>query len=133
MKYRLDDCIGSKLRKLSRIIDNKYRKNLSDFNVTESQLSMLMVFYKLKKIEQGKIGNYLALERSTISRNVKTLVKNNWVQRSDSYQPVISITPKGEKLIEKVIPYWEKTMDEIKSRIGQRGFQYLTDLEIALQ
>ncbi len=133
MKYQIDDCIGSKLRKLSRIVDNEYRKNLASFNITESQLSMLMILSKLKSIEQGKIGNYLSLERSTISRNVKKLVKNGWVKRSEAYQPKICLTSAGESLLKEVLPSWEKTMDNIKSRIGQRGIQYLTDLEIALQ
>ncbi len=133
MKYHIDDCIGSKLRKLSRIVDNEYRKNLAAFNVTESQLSMLMVLAKIKSIEQGKIGNYLSLERSTISRNVQKMVKNGWVQRSKAYQPTIALTPKGESLLNDLLPHWERTMDSIKARIGQRGIQYLTDLEIALQ
>ncbi len=61
MKYDLSTCIGSRMRRLSRIIDGHYRRRIKEFGITENQMTILFALYKLGKIEQGKIGEFLAL------------------------------------------------------------------------
>lgn len=133
MKYEIQDCIGAKMRKISRIIDNCYRKNLAEFEVTENQLTILMVLYKTKMIEQGQVGKILELERSTVSRNIKLLEKKNLILRTNDYKPSIELTKKGHNLVETILPKWEKTMDEIHNLIGDKGFQQISDLENVLK
>jgi len=87
MKYDLGHCIGNRLRCLSRIVDKQFRASLKDYNITESQLSILFALRKLGKIEQGKIGEALILERSTVSRNVKLLEKREIITRTSDYRP----------------------------------------------
>jgi len=129
MKYEIQDCIGAKMRKMSRIIDNCYRKNLAEFDVTENQLTILMVLYKTKMIEQGQVGKILELERSTVSRNIKLLEKKNLLLRTNDYKPSVELTKEGFNLVEMILPKWEKTMDEIHDQIGDKGFQQISNLE----
>ncbi|PCJ82561.1 MAG: hypothetical protein COA49_00405 [Bacteroidetes bacterium] len=75
--------------------------------MTESQLSILFLLLKLEKIEQGKIDEVLVLERSAVSRNVKLLEKSGIVTGSLDYRPEIALTPKGEELVDTLIPIWE--------------------------
>ena len=133
MKYDVEDCIGAKMRKMSRIIDNCYRKNLAEFDVTENQLTILMVLYKTKMIEQGQIGKILELERSTVSRNIKLLEKKNLLHRTNDYKPSVELSKEGFNLVEVILPKWEKTMDELHSMIGDHGFKQISNLENVLK
>ena len=81
MKYELNNCIGLRLRRLSRIVDGYYRKNLIDYEITENQLTILFLLSETKKVEQGRIGKVLKLERSTVSRNIKLLEKKGLIRR----------------------------------------------------
>ena len=133
MKYNIEHCIGNRLRCLSRIVDKDYRASLKGFNITESQLSILFALRKLGKIEQGKIGEALVLERSTVSRNVKLLEKRGIVIRTSNYRPEIELTQKGEELVNTLIPIWEDLMDTIMDKLGDDGLEHIELLEDKLK
>jgi len=129
MKYDLQLCIGSRLRRLSRIADGYFRSKLSEFNITENQMTILFALSKMGKVEQGKIGQALVLERSTVSRNIKLLEKQNYIKRTASYRPEIELSKLGKELVETLIPFWEQTMDELTVKLGDNGLKNLTALE----
>ena len=133
MKYDLEHCIGNRLRCLSRIVDKDFRSSLKDFDITESQLGILFALRKLGKIEQGKIGEALILERSTVSRNVKLLEKRGIIIRTSEYRPEIELTQEGEELINKLIPIWEDLMDTFMEKLGDEGMQNIESLEQKLK
>ncbi len=120
-------CISGKVMRLNRITGNIFRKYLSPFGITDSQTSIMFV---LSKHEDGLIQNQIAtivqLEKSSLSRNLKRLIDQGYVQKNDSSK--IVITHEGKKLIEQVIPEWQKAMDEIRSYIGQDGEEALSTL-----
>ena len=129
MKYNLQHCIGSRLRRLSRITDGYYRRQLSGFNITENQLTILFALKKMGKIEQGKIGQALVLERSTVSRNIKLLEIKDFIIKTTGNRPEIELSKKGNELVLKLIPLWENAMDELIEKIGDEGIQYINELE----
>jgi len=129
VKHNLQDCIGSRLRRLSRITDGYYRKQLSGFSITENQLTILFALRKMGKTEQGKIGQALVLERSTVSRNVKLLEKKDFIIKTIGNRPEIELSKKGNELVQTLIPLWENAMDELIEKIGDKGMQYIRELE----
>jgi len=133
MKYNIENCIGNRLRCLSRIVDKDFRSSLKAFDITESQLSILFALTKLGKVEQGEIGKTLVLERSTVSRNVKLLEKREIIIKSADYRPEIELTKKGHKLVQTLIPIWESLMDALMDKLGNEGLQNLETLEQKLK
>jgi len=132
MKYKYQQCIGARLRKLSRITDSIYRRHLAGFDVTESQISILFTLSEMESIDQGAVGSLLALERSTVSRNVNLLVKKGWISKSADYRPEIELTDQGKKVVEKIAPIWEEAMDELIEKIGVEGVEIIQKLESTL-
>ena len=133
MKYNVEHCIGNRLRCLSRIVDKDFRSRLKDFGITESQLSMLFALTKLGKVEQGKIGEALVLERSTVSRNVKLLEKKGILTKTIDYRPEIELTTKGHNLVQMIIPVWESLMDTFMEKLGNEGLGSIKLLENKLK
>ncbi len=133
MKYEIQQCIGARLRRLSRIVDSYYRKRLADFEITEKQMTILFALSKMGRVEQGQIGRLLVLEKSTVSRNVKLLEKQGLIQRTDQYRPVIELTQKGRDLVQNLLPIWEKTMDELVAKLGDDGMKMIEALEKKLE
>lgn len=132
MKYDLQLCIGSRLRRLSRIVDAHFRSQLSEYNITENQMTIMFALSKMGKVEQGKIGQALVLERSTISRNIKLLEKQNYIKRTSTYRPEIELSKVGKEMVEILIPLWEKTMEDLITKLGENGLKNLTELESRL-
>lgn len=129
MEYDLQLCIGSRLRRLSRIVDNHFREAITDFNITENQMTILFFLYKNGKIEQGKIGEFLALQRSTVSRNIKLLEKQNYLVKSTHYRPDIELTSEGDKLVKQLVPLWNEVMNELIIKLGSFGMDTIGELE----
>ncbi|MGW9685733.1 MarR family winged helix-turn-helix transcriptional regulator [Flagellimonas sp. 2504JD1-5] len=133
MKYQLKHCIGSRLRRLSRVADGHIRRFLGEYKITENQLTILFTLHELGLVEQGKVGEVLCLERSTVSRNVKLLEKRSLLERSAEYRPEIQLTKKGMNLVKELIPQWEMAMDILVDKLNDDGLQSLQKLENRLQ
>jgi len=129
MKYKLNECIGSRLRRLSRVVDGYYRKHFAGQNLTENQLTILFTLYETGSIQQGSLGKILALERSTISRNIRLLENSKLIRKTDDYRPEVELSMKGKNLAERIFPIWEHTMNELIGKIGEDGLQMISKLE----
>lgn len=92
-------------------------------------MTILFTLNKMGEIEQGKIGNTLALEKSTVSRNIKLLEKKGLIDRTTAYRPEVKLSKKGQKLVVALIPGWEKVMDELTNKIGTGSILLIQELE----
>jgi len=129
MKYPLQHCVGFRLRRLSRIADGHIRKFLEAFKITENQVTILFTLHEMGKVEQGKVGEVLCLERSTVSRNIKLLEKQGLVLRTTDYRPEVELTTDGLEMVQAIIPKWEKAMDLFMDALAQDGMNSLKKLE----
>ena len=129
MKYKFNQCLGGRIRRLSRIVDAKFRLILKEYKISESQLT-IMFFMSIKQdVEQGMIGKALRLERSTVSRNIALLVKKGFLERTTDYHPRVLITKKGIQIVEELQPKWETIMHDLVGTVGEDGYNAVTLLE----
>ncbi|MDF1697322.1 MAG: MarR family transcriptional regulator [Saprospiraceae bacterium] len=129
MKYQLNECIGSRIRRVSRIIDAYFREEAKKFGITENQMTILFALHSLGKVEQKQIGYNLVLERSTVSRNIKQLEKKGYIVRTSSYHPEIELTKEGTKLVLQLIPMWENVMNQLMLKLDNSVINFLTEIE----
>jgi len=116
MKYEFQECIGSRVRSLSRKLDGIYRKHLSNSAVTENQLSIMMALYKMGTIEQNQIAKFLNLEKSSLSRNLVRLIGSGYIKKQGpTNRPMIGLSTEGKTLVDELVPKWEMAMEEIHS------------------
>ena len=132
MNYGLEDCIGARLRKLSRVVDGKFRTALKGTDITENQMTLLFFLEKMGEVDQGVLGKKLILERSSISRNINVLHKKGFVNKTEDYRPQIFLSPRGKTLVQSIIPLWEKVMEELNNSLGNDNIQNLQAMEKAL-
>jgi DNA-binding MarR family transcriptional regulator len=134
MKYEIQECIGARLRGLSRKVDSIYRKHLEGMNITENQLSVMMALYKTGQIEQIEIGKILNLERSSLSRNLTRLITQGFIKKEGAVnRPLISLSEKGVKKVENVLPAWGLAMDEIHDLLDEKTLAGFNVFEEALK
>ncbi len=112
-------CISNKVRQLGRVVANIYRKHLSPFGITGSQVSILFVLSKRKSLTQNELCKILLLEKSSLNRNLNRLFERALISKDEF--PQIKMTAKGFDLVEEIIPEWEKAMKETKNLINNDG------------
>lgn len=110
------ECLFGKISRINRITANIFRKHISPFGVSNSQASLLFIFAKFEGLTQKQLTDIAKLEKSSLHRNLKRLVDIDYVSRVDF--PVIRITVKGKKLVNDIIPEWEKAMAEMRDLLG---------------
>lgn len=95
-------------------------------------MTILFTLHELGQVEQGKVGEVLCLERSTVSRNIKLLEKQKLLVRSANYRPEVKLTTKGKDLVKVLIPKWEKAMEVLVGKLQEDGLSSLQKLEARL-
>lgn len=112
-------CISGKMNRISRLTANIFRKHLSGFDLTTSQLTLLFVLLKSGGKAQKEMADLLYLEKSSLNRNLKKIFEKQYATRNEF--PIIKITHKGKVLLDEVIPHWEAAMKEVRSLLHHDG------------
>jgi len=112
-------CLSGKVKGINRATANIFRKFLSPFNITDSQLSILFIFTKLGGLTQNQFSTIAHIEKSSLNRNLKRLFDRGYLSKNDF--PIIEITQSGMALVNQIIPEWEKAMAEIRLLLGEDG------------
>ena len=114
-------CIAGRLRLINRVVSNIYDDALRPFGVKISQGNILILTGKMGVASPGKVCEYLQLDISTLSRNVELMRKKGWLEDvpgEDARCHPFRLTKEGKRLIDKVIPAWEKAQAEAKLLLG---------------
>ena len=103
-------CLADKVRLLSRVITSTYDEVLRPLSITTSQMNVLAVTAKYEPASPSQVGQWLHMEKSTLSRNVELLRKHGWIEitpgRGRSHQ--LRLTARGKRVMEQGMPLWEK-------------------------
>ncbi len=116
-------CINGQLSRMYRTSNNIFRKYISPFGITNSQLTLLFICAKMDQLNQKQLATIAQLEKSSLNRNLNRLMTKELLTKVDF--PLIRITRKGRLLLEHIIPEWEKAMHEIKTRLGDEGVAHI--------
>ncbi|WP_437397913.1 MarR family winged helix-turn-helix transcriptional regulator [Flagellimonas lutimaris] len=130
MKHELNSCLGARINGLTRIIDAVYRKHLKENDVTPSQLSIMMLLYKIGMSEQHEVAEALHFETSSLTRILVRLINQGFVIKKGAInRPIIGLTPTGIKKVKEVLPAWENAMDELHNRLGKTSVEAFSTFE----
>ncbi len=116
-------CVCSNLRRASRAVTNYYDSLLgqvSDLRV--SQVIMLVVLYLAGPQSIHELAEILALDRTTIGRNLRPLEKQGLLTLTpgnDQRTRVVTLTKQGEETLLRVVPKWEQAQNHMVTGIGK--------------
>jgi DNA-binding MarR family transcriptional regulator len=121
-------CIAVRLRRLNRVVTNFYDDALRPLGLRVSQLNILIVTAKLGLARPAQVCEFLQLDTSTLSRNVKPLQAHGWLEvmpDEDARAQPFRLTPQGKRLIEKAVPAWEEAQRRASELLGDEGIALL--------
>lgn len=115
------------MRKLSRLMSQRYDQALAPAGVNLNQYSILRRTGGQGR-PLGEIAHELGMDRSTLSRDLKPLVEAGWIEAvagDDARQRRLRITRTGRKVIDRAMPLWRVAQDEIDRGLGVDGIAVL--------
>lgn len=129
-------CINAKIRRLHRMLNNIYQARINPFGLKGSMLSILFMIGKHSTINQKTIAEKLVLDQSTVSRDLKKLEANRWIniyKGDDPRHSDLKISKEGYELLEKVSPVWEETHEKVHRLLGDYNIQQIDLISTAIQ
>ena len=115
------ECVAGRLRMLNRVITNIYDDAFRPLDLKVSQMSILVATAKLGTARPTEVCEHLHLDVSTLSRNVERMRARGWLEvvpDDDGRSQPFRLTPRGRKLLEKALPAWSKSQQQVKKVLG---------------
>ncbi len=106
------------------------------FGLRGSMVSILFIIGKRKGVNQKDIADTLVLDQSTVSRDLRALVKNGWIEinkAADPRQSNMELTNEGKKLLEEVSPIWHEMHTKVESILGSFNIQHIDNITNAIR
>lgn len=120
-------CTCFRVRKLTRLMSRRYDQRLAAAGLNLNQYSILRRLGDRARAI-GELAAELGMDRSTLSRDLKPLLANRWVQPvagEDARQRPVRTTATGRRALARARPLWREAQDEIDALLGARGTQQL--------
>ena len=115
----------------------QFRPSLRNYGLTEQQWRILRALTAVETIEVTELARTAFLLGPSLSRILRDLEARHLIERrtakADLRRGVVSISPKGLKLIEAVAPTSEAIYAEITGRFGARKLAELQDMLSVLE
>jgi DNA-binding MarR family transcriptional regulator len=126
------ECLLGRARLLDRVLMGIYDHELRPFGLKATQLTLLVVVAKVGPVRRIEIGKRLHLDPSTLTRNLKIMLTNGWIQEivdgEDGRGLPVQITVQGRALLNQIGPSWRKAQTRTEKFLGDEGATLLRKL-----
>ena len=130
------ECLAMRSRLIGRTVTGIYDDALRPVGVTAGQLNILAVVVRRGPVSPGEVARALNIERSTMSRNVERMKRNDWLTvrpgKSASSQE-LRVTNAGQQVIEQAEPLWREAQGRARDILGASGAEAIHELADAIR
>lgn len=118
----IDLCAAVRILSAARTIGRYYDDALRAENLTITQFTLLTTIGKAKPSSISEIGQYLSIERTTVTRNLKLLEQAGLVYRGaegSKRMREIRLTDEGVAALKKAYPRWQSAQAHIEAKFPE--------------
>jgi DNA-binding MarR family transcriptional regulator len=115
-------CLCLHLQQAARAVARRFDSALRPLGLTNGQFSLLMSLNQPKPPTIGGISALLAMDRTTLTANLKPLVRRGLaavtVDETDKRSRRLVLMPAGRDLLAAAMPAWRETHAAIEDAMG---------------
>ena len=131
-----DACLCLHVQRAARALARRFDEVLRPLDLTHGQFSLLISLNRPEPPSIGSVAALLAMDRTTITANLKPLERRRLVKVSvdneDKRSRRLTITAAGRALLGKAFPLWKQTHADIERLIAGGGPTALRSALLAL-
>jgi len=109
------------VQRAARALGRRFDEVLRPFGLTNGQFSLLMALNRPEPPPMGPVASLLAMDRTTLTAALKPLERRGLVKvvqdPVDRRSRILRLTGKGQNLLVRAVPVWERTHHEIEQLI----------------
>jgi DNA-binding MarR family transcriptional regulator len=110
-------CACAALRQASRLVTQIYEEELRE-HLAVPQFTLLSVLHALPGCNQATLACQFDFDKTTLSRNLKLLEKNGWIEHTtsdDQRERGYRLTRAGSKLLAAAKPGWKRAQSRLRA------------------
>jgi DNA-binding MarR family transcriptional regulator len=123
-------CASASLRRAARIVTQRYDRKMRASGLKGTQFTLLQALMITGDISQGKLGEILGLDSTTLTRTLALLRKKHWIQAKpgeDRREVRLSLTAEGKRKYQSALPYWQSAQRELRAALGKAGWNQIME------
>jgi DNA-binding MarR family transcriptional regulator len=118
-----DTCLCLHLQRAARAVSRRFDEALRELAMTSGQFSLLMSLNRPEPPTMGRIAAALAMDRTTLTANLKPLERRGLVaitvDPDDRRSRRLALTPSGRALLVKALPLWKREHGAVERRLAR--------------
>lgn len=121
-------CTNLQLRQLTRRVSQRYDAQMAQIGLKTTQYSLLSYVVKLGPIRPADLAQAMAMEPSTLTRNLKPLMTAGWVEMTpgvDARSRLVRATPDGQAMRAQAQRLWKQAQLSLNETLGAERVQAL--------
>jgi DNA-binding MarR family transcriptional regulator len=107
-----DHCLCLHVQRAARALARRFDDALRPIGLTQGQFSLLISLNRAEPPTMGAVANLLALDRTTLTANLKPLQRRGLVKvvvdANDKRSRRLILTPSGRELLAAAAPVWKR-------------------------
>lgn len=117
-----DTCLCLHVQRAARALARQFDELLRPVGLTNGQFSLMMSLNRPEPAKIGQLSTLLAMDRTTLTANLKPLERRGLVQvlvdPADKRSRRLVLTPAGLALLAEALPIWKQAHADLDSRLG---------------
>ncbi|QND55041.1 winged helix-turn-helix transcriptional regulator (plasmid) [Phyllobacterium sp. 628] len=120
-----DHCLCLHVQRAARALARRFDEALRPADLNNGQFSLLMSLNRPVPPSLGSVANLLAMDRTTLTANLKPLERRGLVtvaaDPSDRRSRLLSLTALGHAALLTALPIWKRTHAEVELDLPPPG------------
>jgi DNA-binding MarR family transcriptional regulator len=125
------DCLCASFRRASRALTQHYDQALRPLGLTPTQFTILQALSRTGTVHQGKLGEILAMDSTTLTRTLDIMDRHGWVEKlqgTDRRERQLRLARPGHAQLNRALPIWQNVQAGLRQKLGSELWQALMTL-----
>lgn len=122
------NCAMAKTRMAARTVTRVYNQALRPTELRATQFTILVAVAAGEWDSITELADRLALERSTLSRNLKLLEEEGFIEVDSEGQGrarSMHLTERGRAELQEALPRWREAQNTLEERVGPENWEVI--------
>jgi DNA-binding MarR family transcriptional regulator len=123
-------CACASLRRAARAVTQLYDSAVRPTGLRATQFALLQALHHSGPIRQGRLGELLAMDTTTLTRTLALLAEQGWIRvirGADRRERVVELAPPGRQKMREAMPHWERAQKRFQRQVGDEAWGVLQE------
>jgi DNA-binding MarR family transcriptional regulator len=125
------DCLCASFRRAARTLTQHYEEALRPLGIRATQFTVLQALSIVGAVPQGKLGEILAMDSTTLTRTLAIMRREGWIEKKrgkDGRERSVALANAGKEQFARALPVWQKVQTKLRRKLGNERWESLLNV-----